>query len=575
MAAVVSSPAFGRFVEPREGPVAFRRDRLPVDVETMESLSEALTTLAKAKGREEDRAEMRRAKAQMLALALALNPENERAERAIGILSRGERLEEVPVREIRLAQARLWRVRTWLQAREKISDGQALAAYLGDILRLSDADDPRAIALGKEGEQGQWQGWIAGKNAFEDIQVVPEEEVKGNQAEMPVVLPAEIRLAEAVLSTPLWQYDPEVGQDVLRLSEVRMKAAIVEAGEGEEVVPPLTFAIDHTETNGQVARMNRLILAMLKKQFGDLPTDARVSFSLPGEYGYLFRKDRHALSGAAAVLMGAAISGKAPTGVVIGEVEASGAFRAGADFWERLRALADGPGGRLVIPREAAGMLPAILTLEDPGFFLRYDVLYALNFEELLARTSAEAGEPLAGQLVRFREIREKSTGIPVGQYVANRFVRQRLVELAAEADDFASVKLLLMQAGGERVPRLPRKIAAMEVRRAAGPLDWLVGMTAAEMDVGRLERSSETVRGGVEGLEKYLDSGDVDLLALPRELLSAARAYSRASRIGANRDDGPANIAKAFAALKKAHVALVAGLREVTGAPDGEDEAE
>ena len=77
------------FVPPAEGPVPFRRDKLPVDVDTMTALSRQVTVLAEAEAGET--AEQRRAVAQMAALALALDPSNRQARDLVAAAEKGEK----------------------------------------------------------------------------------------------------------------------------------------------------------------------------------------------------------------------------------------------------------------------------------------------------------------------------------------------------------------------------------------------------------------------------------------------------------------------------------------------------
>ena len=70
-----------KFAPPAEGPVAFRRDRIPLDAEAMAGLSRQLATLAE--GLDFKTAANRRAAAQMLALAVTLDPANSKTRELI------------------------------------------------------------------------------------------------------------------------------------------------------------------------------------------------------------------------------------------------------------------------------------------------------------------------------------------------------------------------------------------------------------------------------------------------------------------------------------------------------------
>ena len=81
LAGLMGASAEGNFALPAEGPVAFRRDRVPLDVDTMGKLSMQLVVLAK--GVAGATPMERRGAAQMLAMAIALDPGNARARRVL------------------------------------------------------------------------------------------------------------------------------------------------------------------------------------------------------------------------------------------------------------------------------------------------------------------------------------------------------------------------------------------------------------------------------------------------------------------------------------------------------------
>jgi hypothetical protein len=161
---VVPLPLAAEFVAPAEGPVPFRRDKLPVDVETMESLSRQLTLFTGA--RVADDADELRAVAQMAALALALDPVNRDTRALIDSLKAGGAPAAAEAEEVERARNRAWQVLGWLEMPEAGADGQALAACLGDVMAMADPHHPKARERRSAGEQGAWKGWVADEAAF-------------------------------------------------------------------------------------------------------------------------------------------------------------------------------------------------------------------------------------------------------------------------------------------------------------------------------------------------------------------------------------------------------------------------
>lgn len=569
----------GTFVPPKEGPLAFRRDLLPIDVDTMISLSDELLVLAQ--GQSLENPEDRRNVARMLAVSSALNPANPAAREAMAKLAGGQALPKPEKRELNRSQARIWHTLAWLQMPEAGADGLALGSCLGDIISLADPDHPRAALWREAGEKGSWKAWVADLTAFQDAQraeqkPVEDEKMAPEQPARPPEGGAVVRLGSATVVTPLWIPGKTPESETLQPTAVRMTAGPAPAPAAEAPPPKsMGFQIDHTPENGPILRMKRTLHAAMSNRFGKLPESAQMTLNLGEEVPYLPARDKDALSGAAAVLLGSALSGKEPQAVIIGKIEADGTFRMGFDFWDRLRSISKGPGGRLVIPTEAAEVLPAILALEEPEFFFRYDVFLASNLEELLDRSLKVPGEPVAELLARFQDVRSKSVGQAAGPYVANRFVRQRLVFLANEAPYYASPRLLSVQAAGERPTRLPKKLLAFELQRAIRPIAWIQGKPSAEIDIAELDKSYELARAEVEKLDRYADSSDKDFLNRVRDMTTTLRAFSRASRVGINRENGPAIVANAFDAMKKSYAAITLELKSATGQQDPAEPAE
>jgi hypothetical protein len=568
------------FVPPKEGPVAFRRDRLPIDVDTMISLSDELLTLAN--GQKLETAEDRRNVARILALSSALNPANTAARDTAAKLASGETLPKPEKREINRSQARIWHTLAWLQMPEAGADGLALGSCLGDVISFADPDHPRASALREAGERGAWKEWIAETPAFEDTQLAGNEKVGPSMPMDPQAPPtpvpgekAQLLLDTTTIVTPLWITSKSTDLGVLQPVAVKMTASTVPQVEGVPPAAPMTFSVDQTLEKAPVNRLNRDLQTVLIQRFGKLPADSQLVLSLGEQVSSSPIRDREVLSGAAAVLLGSALSGQEPEAVIIGKIDPSGSFKSVPDFWDRLRAVAKGPGGRLVIPAEAEEMLPSILAMEEPEFFLKYDVFLASNLTELLDRSAKTPAAPMAEMLARFQDVRAKSVGQPVGPYVANRFVRQRLIFLANEASYYASPRMLAIQAAGERPTRIPRKILSFELQRAIRPIAWIQGKTSADIDVAELDKSYDLARAEVDKLERYAESADKDFLNRVRDMTTTLRTYSRASRVGINRENGPAIVAAAFEAMRKSYASVLLELKTATGEKDPAEDVE
>lgn len=117
------------FVAPDTQSFPLRRDLLPIDTDSMARLSKDLVILTHGLPLETPAA--RRAAAQSLALALALDPANSTARDTISELSEGEKLEPANPGRLTQAVSRIWRIHAWLNMPEAGAEGKLLGDMLG------------------------------------------------------------------------------------------------------------------------------------------------------------------------------------------------------------------------------------------------------------------------------------------------------------------------------------------------------------------------------------------------------------------------------------------------------------
>lgn len=513
------------FIPPAEGPVAFRRDLVPLDTETMAGISQQLVILAR--GMDGESAASRRATAQMLALSTALDPGNSKARALIADLEAGHR----PASDLSAItdnQARLWQTLEWLESPEAGPGGQALAACLGDVIRASDFRHPKAEALAGSPERGAWAGWIPVLSAYEKKLPVeiPGDRIQEESEASPILL------AQAQVTVPLWRnLDTKW---TLSPAPLQMTAEAVKT-EGNERPKPFSIIIGASEEGGSLRKLVPAIQNVLTTRHGNLPLGVRVTIGGEALEAATLSKSCPAVSAAAAVLASAALSGIEPDATIVGIIDESGAFTLSTEFWDQLQALKEGRGGRLVLPAAAAEYLPSLLALEQSLFFLRYEVLLASNFQELLDRSAKVPGGTQAGASAKFMELRSKLGNQPIGSYVANRHIRRRLEEIAQETPYHFSARMLAIQGAGDRPVWVIRPVLVAETRRALDPLKWLVERDAkqpfAKAEVERLGSTMETCREQLDRITRYCGKEDRELLADAQNLMITLRTLDRTLR--------------------------------------------
>ncbi len=565
--------ASGPFLRPGEGPVPFRRDRLPLDVDTMTGLSRHMLLIAKTLGLES--AAARHASAQSLALAIALDPANREARELLIGFSQ-DRPSPVPdATEIESAKARIWQIVSWLENSEAGVDGQALGLCLSDAMTSADPSHPKSEAHRGKGDSGEWTGWVPALASYEEkaITKVPDQTTPEEPALPTETQEAGIVRSAAAVSTPLWTYDKDSEKLILKPMVISMKAWI-ESQEKDQ--RPFGLKLENTEGGEFLHQTGNGVIEALKTIDDDLPKGGMVSLTIGKGEDYLVSRNRQTLSAATAVLVDSAVSDREPKATVMGIVQPDGSLKMPTRAWDKLRSLSSGPGGRLVLPREAEALLPSVLAIEDPAFFMKYEVVLADNLKELVEYSAKGGSGELAEASVRFAEIRDKMGSNAVTQYVANRYVRQRLGEIAQACPDHLSARMLFIQGGGERPSRLPKQILASEIRRALEPMTELPSDWNVNLDANLIDATHEKCRALLDPLERYVDIRDRDFYSHAKDLLTTVRTLGRVKRTARDSfENGNTNrkaAEEAFGIVKASYANLRAELAEAANDDEPEE---
>jgi len=567
----------GGFAPPAEGPVAFRRDQIPLDVDAMSGLSKQLESLAR--GLDPATARERRGAAQMLALALALNPANATARELVADYQKNRHQSAADAQQLAKLRSRIAPVLAWLETPEAGRHGHALAACLKDVLAMVDPQHPDAD------EKGVWAGWIPDLAAYETKTLSKQEDPKPQAPEGVSPAKKEMPLSIAEVYTLLWQ---KVGHDesahwALAVAPLQMAATQV-AVEGEGSPLPFTLEIDPGQNGGLFTQTNAMLLKLLANSHPALPPGYRISITSADLEQSIRSLKLQTLSAAAAVLASSAVTGREPEAIILGQIDEFGAYQLPTGFWDQLQALGKGNGQRLVLPVEAATYLPALLALEKPGFFLEYEVLLAANFKQLLERSYKVPDQALAKTTAKFRVVRQRADAQDVRQYLSNHFVRQRLADISQEAPFHESAKMLLIQATGQHPTLVARTVLAAELRRALDPMSWVVPSAASPpsdddtppritldyeftpADIAKLAATIDRCHSQVEALDRHAEKGDRELLEQTRKVINALRTLARTTRHRGDYFPAQKSVRAAYSDLTSLHKELLEKLRSDAG---------
>ena len=325
---------------------------------------------------------------------------------------------------------------------------------------------------------------------------------------------------------PLFLYDKDLRRH-LRIVPLRMQI--------EELNQPdlFTFSLLPALESPYIDSARNEVRKLLEKSWPNLPIGhiARIS---TGAERYA-SKNEQAISGPASLLMHAALAGRQlrPDVIFVGELADDGALTRPRQSWDYLRALRVAKGGRLLVPPDFEPELRAMIALEDPGFFLRWEVLIVSSLEVALSLASVN-GDPeglaLTSQL--YTGLREVSHNKDVGQLCVNAKVRERLEEIVSKAPFHYSARMLLTQGNATKRPtRVEREVAARILRSAIEPLSGIVRPPLALLSVKRLIATGEASRAEIERFAKFISPREQDLLKEAREITQLAETLGRGKR--------------------------------------------
>ena len=569
--AAASSLLAGNFAVPAEGPAAFRRDKVPLDVETMANLSRQLVTLAQALTA--DTAADRRTAAQMLALSMALDPGNAKAREVLADFAKESHKPITDADSLGKVRKRIWQYVAWLETPEAGDQGQALAACLTDVMAISDPQDPRVQTLRSTGERGAWKGWIPLLAAYETQAPAKVQEATPTES---AATQTGILLSKALVFTPLWKRLTKTVPVNWSLASgpVEMSAKMVPAS-GDGGLKPFTLVFGSPANDDTLSPLIAPLLKVLEMHHGSLPAGGSVTISSAALDESRLSKKRQSISAAVAVLASSAISGRVPAATIIGLIDETGDFKLPTGFWNQLQSLGPGNGGRLVLPVAAAEYLPSMLALERPQIFFEYEVVLASNFKELLDLAAESPEGTLAKVSTQFREIREKAGTQPLGQYVANPFIRRRLADIASEAPYHYSAKLLAIQGAGNRPIFLTRAVLTAELRRAIEPVNWLVlrdpDSQYEDAEIVRLGTTYETCHNQIEQLYRYAEKSDREWVEQVQDMVTTIRKMDRAAKSRGASSEVLLVVMQSHAAFLRAYagVAEALGPGEMESVPD------
>jgi hypothetical protein len=549
------------FIAPEDNP-PFRRDQLPLDVDTMASLSRQFSTLASTLPTGDPANE--RSAAQCIAIAIALDPVNRQATNQRE--SWGKTSEPIEIKEEQIAstKATTWRSYAWLSEIQSGKDANILADCIGDVLAKLDPQHPKAESLARE--KGEWAEWVAplaefqklpslAANAEPDQQITPKDP---EESASPAANPAQqapkqatFRLKTTSAKSPLWLFNPENESYILNFATVTLSQRTSDEDQSfsfripdleEHLTAKLRFDMLRMESIPAPAAQTAHLTAKLRfdmlrnskkyleQTLGKLPEGGLVSFRFDHNLIYSVKRNGHNLSAPAIALTHACLTGKEVSAVVIGVVAEENQLSSPENIWELIRLLETLPSARIVLPKTAEELLPSLIAMEKHPLFLKHDIFLAADIKEMITFSWKEPNESTQAVLSQFNEIRTKAPSA-IGPFLANPHVLKRLEAICTACPQFASSRYLSLVGKSQRTSLISKKVLAHEINMALRPLDNLAEIDVwdlRDLDHTKILLAHETCRKALDPLYRLIATPDRALYGKAIDVANKARTLAR-----------------------------------------------
>ena len=223
-----------------------------------------------------------------------------------------------------------------------------------------------------------------------------------------------------------------------------LKASGRQSGTGK---PELSFP------KGGEAMQNALqyALAAVRQQNAVVPAGVTVTYQLEGDYA----NHEHDSAGlAAGVLLHSMITGtKVDSKIILcGGLGKAGVVTPASALGLRLRNAPDHGAMTLGVALESEPEIRDLALMGEPATLLRCEVIGLVTFPDALALAASNPPENLAKARELFQSIRTACAATPVGTFIKNPKVQQKLNEVLTLAPQHLSARLLL-QAGTGKLP--------------------------------------------------------------------------------------------------------------------------
>jgi hypothetical protein len=559
----------------------FQLENIPLRVITMKEISKHLVVIACRK--QDDRAEQRRASAQLLALAMRLDPTNRKIRETDKTFSEGKKPNEAKNDQVVQAKSTLRFYHKWLASPDAGKDANLLASLLSDATKTLDQQTrnqpdtadwsevlPAIQAPPRPKPPSGSQPKKTEKNITELPKPAPQPAVLGAQFHLPQLLvhaplTIEIKKKYTRPRVPTETYYRYIAKNSITPIEIEISKSatakdklnqentpkdtntltfkfsprLVEENRNPTTVPALLETPQKPTTSQKITYT---LKTLLQSRHSTLPA-SNVSIKLS--------QGRYALSNYLAITAPLAIMLEASATNqplrndihICAAINAQGELRQPNNFWEQFQLLRKSErGGRLIVAAESNDLMMQSLVFGHPEFFTRWEIFTAETLDQAMELAPKTNPKNITDASELFRTIQELTQKSKVTQIAVNSAVRNRLSEIMRLAPNHLSSKALLIQGSPNRPSRLNDLALAHELFPIIQRIDkHLSSRTAAYIpSTDQLKKIHTELRESLDPLEPLVDGTDDKLYQQTMKLTNDFRRLEILVRRSKNiSDDG------------------------------------
>lgn len=475
------------YIKPDESKDLFKLENIPLQVDSIKELAKHLVVIARRS--QDDSPQQRRCTAQLLALAIRLDPTNQDAHNTNRTLANGNHPEPSPDSSILTAKSQLHLLNNWLASPDAGNSANLLSNYLTDATRIL---HPGTI---QNKDIANWTGVIPILEEYNTPETSPENTPKPNAEKKPETTHQEnnpantpnkpsppipsskFHITPLSIRTPLILQNRQKYRDpknrnekyrtvtthaistvtvTLRPCKPKQKGRIHIKHIAKGQYPPKPDPIK--------TKVQNTLLKLLASRHNGLPETQTIVEISGGNYA---RANQQALTSLIALMLESSLHGTPlKTNLhLCALVSENGEFTPSKNFWTMLKTLRkSSTGGRLLIPASTAETLSQILVYGEPDFFTRWEIITVKSLDDALTAAAQKSPDDLAKASQLFESIQNLAQKTDVTKLAANHTVRSRLSKILELAPNHLSARVLLLQGSGKRPMRLNEKTLALEI---------------------------------------------------------------------------------------------------------------